>query len=41
MPPAWFTEAPAAPVTEGQAMVDGVSIAYRALGRPRRGPSAA
>src|SRR5487761_12732 len=32
--PAWFTEALAAPVTEGQAVVDGVPIAYRAWGGP-------
>jgi pimeloyl-ACP methyl ester carboxylesterase len=36
-PPAWFTEALAAPVTEGQAVVDDVPIAYRAWGAGSRG----
>ena len=34
VPPAWFTEALAAPVTEGAAMQDGVRIAYRMWGSP-------
>jgi pimeloyl-ACP methyl ester carboxylesterase len=33
-PPAWFTEALAAPVTEGTAVADGVPIAYRMWGPP-------
>jgi pimeloyl-ACP methyl ester carboxylesterase len=32
LPPAWFTEALAAPVTEGVASLDGVPIAYRMWG---------
>ena len=32
LPPAWFTEALAAPVTEGTASLDGVPIAYRTWG---------
>src|SRR5690242_3508428 len=34
LPPAWFTEALAAPVTEGAASLDGVPIAYRMWGGP-------
>src|SRR5512146_408751 len=34
VPPAWFTEALAAPVTEGTATRDGVRIAYRMWGGP-------
>ena len=36
VPPAWFTKALDAPVTEGQAVVDEVPIAYRAWGAPGR-----
>src|SRR5215469_8157930 len=34
VPPAWFTEALAAPVTEGAAKQDGVRVAYRMWGAP-------
>jgi pimeloyl-ACP methyl ester carboxylesterase len=34
-PPAWFTEALAAPVTEHKTEVDGVPVAYRVWGPPR------